>query len=86
MSDFDNTNTFVLFKNDKDGNEKRPDYTGNINIDGVEKKIAAWIREGAKGKFLSGTISEPYNPQGQSAPAKKVDAGVPEQYEDDIPF
>ena len=83
MSDFDNTNTFVLFKNDKDGNEKRPDYTGNINIDGFEKKIAAWIREGARGKFLSGTISEPYNPGGQQ-PAKQA-APAPD-YEDDIPF
>ena len=83
MSDFDNTNTFVLFKADKKGNEKRPDYTGSANIDGVEKKIAAWIREGAKGKFLSGTISEPYNPQGQQ-PAKQA-APAPD-YEDDIPF
>ena len=79
MSDFDDTNTFVLFKNDKGDNPKRPDYTGKLNIDGVEKQIAAWIRDGAKGKFMSGTISEPYNPQGQQ-PAPAPD------YEDDIPF
>ena len=83
MSDFDDTNTFVLFKNDKGDNPKRPDYTGKLNIDGVEKQIAAWIREGAKGKFMSGTISEPYNPQGQQ-PAKQA-APAPD-YEDDIPF
>ena len=27
MAEYDNKNTFVLFKNDKQGNDKRPDYT-----------------------------------------------------------
>ena len=29
---YDNTNTGAMFKNDKQGNEKRPDYTGRINV------------------------------------------------------
>jgi hypothetical protein len=56
MADYDNTNTFVLFKNDKGDNPKRPDYTGNANVDGVEFRISGWIREGANGKFISGSV------------------------------
>jgi hypothetical protein len=56
MADYDNTNTFVLFKNDKGDNPKRPDYTGNANVDGIEFRISGWIREGASGKFISGSV------------------------------
>ena len=35
MADYDNTNTFVLFKNDKGSNPKRPDYAGTANVDGI---------------------------------------------------
>ena len=35
-----------LFKNDKDGNEKRPDYRGDALINGEVLEIAAWIKEG----------------------------------------
>jgi uncharacterized protein (DUF736 family) len=58
MSNYDNTNSGVLFKNDKKGNEKAPDYKGKVNIEGKEKDIAGWIREGKSGKFISIKISE----------------------------
>ena len=47
-----------LFKNDKRGNEKAPDYTGNILIEGIKKRIAAWVKDGKNGKYLSLKISE----------------------------
>jgi len=56
MADYDNTNTFVLFKNDKGSNPKRPDYAGTANVDGIEFRISGWIREGASGKFISGSV------------------------------
>ena len=59
MSNYDNTNSGVLFKNDKKGNEKAPDYKGKVNVEGNEKDIAGWIREGKSGKFISIKISEP---------------------------
>lgn len=59
MSNYDNTNSGVLFKNDKKGNDKAPDYKGKVNIDGKEKEIAGWIREGKSGKFISIKVSEP---------------------------
>ena len=53
---YDNTNTFTLFKNEQGDNLKKPNYTGLANVDGIEFRIAGWIREGQKGKFISGTI------------------------------
>ena len=80
MSDYDNSNTGVLFKNDKQGNDKRPDYTGTFtDANGHEMRLAAWIRESKSGnKFMSLKVSEKQasqQPQQQSAPV-----------DDDIPF
>ena len=56
MAEYDNTNTFALFKNDKGDNPKRPDYAGTANVDGIEFRISGWIREGKNGKFISGSV------------------------------
>lgn len=59
MSNYDNTNSGVLFKNDKKGNEKAPDYKGKVNVNGKDLELAGWIREGKTGQFLSLKVSEP---------------------------
>lgn len=47
----------TLFPNDKRGNEKRPDYRGVIQIDGVKYKLSVWNRTSKKGgAFLSGQV------------------------------
>ena len=51
---YDNTNSGILTKNDKQGNESRPDYRGSINIDGVDYWLSAWIKEGRAGTKLEG--------------------------------
>jgi hypothetical protein len=78
---YDDTNRFALFKNDKGDNPKRPDYTGKINVGGTEYRMSAWIREGQKGKFMSGSI-DPIEQQ-QSRPAP-----TPDPFDDgsEIPF
>lgn len=58
MTQFDNTNSGVLFKNDRKDSEKQPDYTGKINVAGKELQLAAWLRDGKKGKFMSLKVSE----------------------------
>jgi len=84
MSDY--TNSGILFKNDyKNDNPKAPDYKGKINFDGEEKELAAWVKKGKNGKFLSLSVSEPYEPTstksdnvGQSMPdMDDVDSGLP---------
>lgn len=84
---YDNTNRFVLFKNDKGENANRPDYTGTITLEGgKEMSLSAWVRTSAKGvNFMSGQMSEPYKPSladiTSTAPRETV-AAVAE----DIPF
>ena len=55
MPEYDPTNTGALFKNDKAGNDKRPDRRGKINIEGVEYKLSGWLRTPKSGgdQFLS---------------------------------
>ncbi len=83
MADYDDTNRGVLFKNDKKESKKHPDYTGKINVGGKEMRIAAWIKEGQKGKFMSLMVSEF---QKQEAPKYSNRSGSLAYMDDDIPF
>ena len=77
---YDNTNTFALFKNDQGDNPKRPNYTGNLNVDGIEFRISGWVREGANGKFISGQVQlKEAKGEGRSKPAV-------EGADEDVPF
>lgn len=74
---YDNTNSGVLFKNQSE-NEKAPAYKGKINVDGKDYELAAWIREGKSGKFMSLKVQEPRQKQ---APQKDFN-----DIEDDVPW
>lgn len=54
MTEYDRTNSGLLAKNDKQGNESRPDYRGSINVDGREYWLSAWIKQGRDGTKLAG--------------------------------
>ena len=99
MSDYDDTNSGVLFQNDKEGNDKRPDYKGKINVEGAEFEIAGWKRVAkSSGKpFLSLKIQESKNEgynsfkqQGEQLKAKQESSQVESDDEpiniSDIPF
>ena len=80
---------FTLFKNDKKDNDTKPDYVGPYkDKDGNISKyeIAAWIKEGAKGKYLSGVIKErkPFQSEKLDAMYKKTEEDAKKV--DDIPF
>lgn len=91
MADYDNTNRGVLFRNDKKDSDNHPDYTGKINIDGDEKRLAAWLRESKSGnKFLSISISE-FQPKAEgsaynAALASQSPAPAQSAMDDEIPF
>jgi hypothetical protein len=61
---YDNTNSGVLFKNESE-NDKAPAYKGKINIEGKDYELAAWVREGKNGKFMSLKVQEPRKKQEQ---------------------
>ena len=73
-------NSGVLFKNNKKESDKHADYNGSIMVDGVEYWLNAWIKEGAKGKFMSLSVK----PKEQK---KQYNKDNPfDDIEDDIPF
>lgn len=46
-------NTGALFKNSRKTNDSGPDYRGDLNINGQAYWLAAWIKDGNKGKYMS---------------------------------
>lgn len=58
-----------LFRADKKGNEKRPDYEGKANIGGTTYRVAGWLKDGAKGKWMSLKIEVPR--EGDSADTRR---------------
>lgn len=75
MTEYDNEMKFVLFRTNEKHHENSPDYWGKITIKGVEYKLGAWIKESAKGKFFSGTVTAP-----------QEDDYKPEPVDDSTPF
>jgi hypothetical protein len=72
---YDNTNSGLLARNDKQGNDSRPDYRGSINVDGTEYWLSAWIKTGRDGTKLAGqkymSLSvQPKGDWGTPAPAR----------------
>ena len=61
--------------NDKGDNPKRPDYTGKLNVEGVDYKVSGWINKSKNGK-------EYYSLKLQKDTSSKQTVEV----EDEIPF
>lgn len=80
---FDNTNTGAIFKNDKKA-DNHPDYKGKINVDGIDKEIALWVKTSKDGSktFFSAKISEPY----QASEKVQQNEGKVAKNESDLPF
>lgn len=80
MSQYDNNNRGVLFKNDYKKEEKHPDYTGTAEVEGVQKSMSAWIKKRDDGRsFMSIAFSEP-------RPKKDATESTAEQDDNDVPF
>ena len=74
MADFDNTNRGSLFKNDKKTEDKHPDMSGTINIDGTEFWISGWKKTSKAGAgFISLSVRLKQDQASKpSVPAKKA--------------
>jgi hypothetical protein len=46
-------NSGIMFVNDRKESDKHPDRTGNAMIDGKQYWVSGWVKQGAKGPFLS---------------------------------
>ena len=77
--------TFSLFKNDRKEKDTHPDYKGlGKDADGNDIEVAAWLKEGAKGKFMSCTFKARDAAQTASRPNDKKP--ISRDGEDEIPF
>lgn len=45
MTEYDNTNRGSIWKNDKKVKDTDPDFTGSVNVNGVEFWVNAWKRK-----------------------------------------
>lgn len=83
MTQYDNTNRGSLFKNDKKTEEKHPDLSGSINIEGTEYWISGWSKVSKGGqKFISLSVRQKQEQTRQSSqPTRKA-----KEEESDIPW
>lgn len=86
MSQFENKNTGVFFKNDRKNEEKHPDYTGTYwDKDGVEHYADMWLKKSNK----SGASFLSFRTKPKQAKAQKQefsDRPLSETLDDGIPF
>ena len=82
-------NSGNIFKNNRKEKDSQPDFTGKALIDGKEKSISMWVKEGKSGKFFSVSFQEPWKPAGEPEKANgymKDPLPLNEYPEDEIPF
>jgi hypothetical protein len=75
-------NSGALFPNDRKEQDNHPDRTGTAMIGGVEYWVSGWIKDGAKGKFLSMSFKPKDAKPKQDKPRGAGQAMV----DDQIPF
>ena len=85
MPEYDNTNSGVLFKNDRRTTERQPTHTGSLNVEGVDYWISAWVKDSKDGKrkFFSLAVTKKEDLRTvdpRAVPSPDLDES------DDIPF
>jgi len=92
MTQYDNTNTGAVFKNNRKTQDWQPEYTGTINVEGKEYFIDLKLREGKNGTFMSAKVKRKDRPAGGKAVPAAMPTSIPRppepaaDFNDDIPF
>ena len=84
MTTYDNNNRGSLFKNDKKTEERHPDLSGSINIEGTDYWISGWSKVSKGGqKFISLSVRQKQEQTRQSSqPTRKAK----EEESSDVPW
>jgi hypothetical protein len=84
---FDNTNRGTLGANKRRRNDKDPSHAGQLNVEGTEYWVNAWVQENRETgeKFFSLSLRRK---DATKAPEPAAKAAKPEHadFDDDIPF
>jgi hypothetical protein len=89
VKEYDNNNRGALYKNDKGGNDKRPDYRGEAKIDGKDLVVSAWIKVAGPESKMPGEkfMSLSFEPKKAAAPKRApVMDETPFKDDADLPF
>jgi len=92
MTEWDNTNSGALFKNENKTNDNQPTYRGPLNVNGEDFELAAWVKTSKAGKkFMSLKVSPPYQKDANNlstppAPPASQGGGHVADESDDLPF
>lgn len=82
MTEFDNSNRGSLFKNNDRKSDKHPEYSGSINVGGVEYWLSGWVKQSKNGnQFFSLAVKPKEAREEQAAPTKRI-----EDLDSEIPF
>lgn len=88
MTQYDNTNSGLLSRNDRKEQPNHPDFKGQINVAGVDYWLSGWVKErkDGSGKFFSLSVkpkdAAPAPQTRQAAPA----VGGFDDLDSDVPF
>ena len=80
---YDNTNKGTLFKNDNAKKETDPSHKGQINVNGTEYWLSAWVKESKKDgkKFFSLSLTpkdrDVQQPTRRDLPVDEDEDGIP---------
>lgn len=90
MTEHDNTNRGAVWVNEKRSTDKHPDFTGSLNVEGVEYWVSAWKKakgDNPRAPVLSFSVKRK---EQRAEPPKDFGATEPEKggddWTDDIPF
>jgi hypothetical protein len=68
---YDDVDKGVLFKNHRKAKDTDPDYTGNLNANGIQYWLSGWLRESRNGvEYLSLSVKK------KTATAGKTDGAL----------
>lgn len=84
---YDNTNSGVLFKNDRKQKDSHPDYQGQINVNGTDYWLSAWIKASKDGTKRMSLAVKPKEAKDDRRPERGAQAATaPADLDDDLPF
>lgn len=87
---YDNTNSGILARNENRKTDNHPEYTGSLNVDGVDYWVSAWVNEGKAGGKMEGkkyfSLKINRKEQNVGGTVRSAPAAFRDDYSDDIPF